>query len=93
MAKKKQTRLGEKLRESTRWDPLAQWTAVRVEILGEELITVENHKGILEYGETEMRINCGRRILRVTGMGLTLQAMTEEAIAICGRILGVEYLD
>ena len=91
MTKKKSGWLEEKL--NAQLDDWAPWTAVRIEIFGEELLIVENHKGILVYGETEMRISCGRRVLRITGLGLTLQAMTENTMAIRGQILGVEYLD
>lgn len=94
MRKKKDSRIGELFKETSETSPFSDFSgSVKIEICGEHRITVENHKGILEYEDTEMKINCGRRVLKITGLGMTLQAMTDDEIAIVGQILGVEYLN
>ena len=63
----------------------------RIEILGDRRVLVENHKGILEYGDTLMRINCGKMIVRITGADLVLKALSLSELAVTGKIACVEY--
>lgn len=67
-------------------------TSPRVEIFSNQRVLIENHKGILEYGDTLMRINCGRVIVKITGQDLALKALSISELAIEGNILTVEYL-
>lgn len=64
----------------------------RIELLSNKRLLVENHKGILEYGDTLMRINCGRLILKITGEQLELKALSINELAIKGTIFTLEYL-
>jgi sporulation protein YqfC len=54
-------------------------------------VLVENHKGVLEYGETVMRISCGKMVIRIEGVGLELDAMSLDAVAVTGKIKSVTY--
>lgn len=64
----------------------------RIEIVGDKRVLVENHKGILEYGDNIMRINCGKMIVRIAGEGLNLQALSLSELAVTGKITSVEYV-
>lgn len=64
----------------------------RIEILGDKRVLVENHKGILEYGDTLMRINCGRMIVKIVGEALELRALSLSELAVTGKILSLEYV-
>jgi len=63
----------------------------RVTVTGRRRVVVENHKGILEYGENTIVINGGGDYVRIRGDGLELVAMNAEELLIAGTILNVEF--
>lgn len=63
----------------------------RVEILGNTRVTVENHKGILEYDDTVLRVKAKGCEVRITGDGLTLAALTLGELIVTGVIVSVDY--
>ena len=64
----------------------------RVTVTGRESVHVENHRGLLEYGRERISVNTGRYIIRVTGAGLELAAMSDMELLIDGDIRGIEYV-
>ena len=64
----------------------------RVTLTGVNRVFVENHKGLLGYGEEEMIINGGRVIIKLRGHGLGLKAMTERELEVSGTLTSLEYL-
>lgn len=83
-------RLGRRAAESFLADDFAPGVP-RIEILGDRRVLVENHKGILEYGDTLMRINCGKMVVRITGADLVLKALSLSELAVTGKIASVAY--
>ncbi len=77
-------------RESALADDLAPG-APRIELLGDRRVLVENHKGILEYSDTLMRINCGTSVLRIVGAELELRSLSLTELAVTGRICQLGY--
>ena len=69
-------------------DILAGLSCVR--LVGREELYVQNHKGILAYGEEEMLISGGKLLIRVRGSGLRLCSMTANDLVITGLIDAVE---
>ena len=65
----------------------------RLEMVGDRQLYLEHHTGILAYSETQIDANTAGGVLRVTGEGLTLLAMTGEALRIGGRIHGVAWAE
>ncbi|MDY3617524.1 YabP/YqfC family sporulation protein [Agathobaculum sp.] len=63
----------------------------RVEIIGNSRVVVENHKGILEYDDTLLRVKCSGCEVRITGDELALAALTLDELAVTGTIVSVEY--
>ena len=61
----------------------------RVELVGDGELRMENHRGILAYGEEEIRISGGSYTVRVTGQSLQLRTMSPLALLITGRICAV----
>ena len=53
-------------------------------------VYVENHRGILSYGEDEILLSGGRVMIRVRGTSLRLRSMTAEDLVITGLITAVE---
>lgn len=63
----------------------------KVTIIGTNQVTVENHKGIIEYDECQIRINIGNGILKLNGKHLTIKAILQEEITITGEISGISF--
>lgn len=63
----------------------------RLTISGDKEIYIENHKGILEYTDTEIRISTAMGIVRVCGKNLVIDRIRLEDIAISGCFSRVEY--
>ncbi len=63
-----------------------------IEITGTREFFIENHKGILEYTDTEIKINAGKNILRVTGSRLAVTSMTANELKLTGDIQTIEFI-
>lgn len=61
-------------------------------LIGREEITIENYKGILEYGEETVRISTAAGVVRLRGSGFCLKRLSAECIVVTGCIAGVEFL-
>lgn len=55
-------------------------------------LSVRGHRGIMEYGGNVLRLRLGNGALLIEGVGLTLEHMDGEDIAVEGRIDGVRLL-
>jgi len=64
----------------------------QVILTGSNEINIENYKNIIEYTETQIRINTNSGILLIAGYNLTLKQITAEYITITGDIVKLEYL-
>lgn len=63
----------------------------KVTIIGNNQVTVENHKGIIEYNDALIRVNTGNGILKVCGARLNIKNILQEEIVIVGDISGVSF--
>ena len=61
-----------------------------VELTGSRELRMENHKGILAYGDEEIHISGGKLVVKVRGAGLELKSMNARELLITGDILGVD---
>lgn len=52
---------------------------------------VENHRGLLEYGEEQIRISTGRGQIVLRGRDLTLSAMSGKELLIRGKLQSAEW--
>lgn len=64
----------------------------RLEILGCRHLLMENHKGIIEYGDEEIDLNGGQVIVKVRGKGLELRAMNASELSLGGIIFSIEFV-
>ncbi len=62
----------------------------RLELVGGGELRMENHRGILAYGDREIHISGGSYVVRVVGENLELKAMTGVELLITGRISGIQ---
>lgn len=63
-----------------------------VELIGDCQMLMDSHQGILSYSRETIDINGGSLVVRVTGEGLELMAMTGCELRIRGKIKKVEMI-
>ena len=63
-----------------------------ISFIGQEEVTIENYKGILEYSEETVRIGTSAGVLRLMGQGLCLKQLSAECMVITGRVEKMEFL-
>ena len=61
----------------------------RVELVGDQEVRMENHRGILAYGDQEIHVSGGAFVIKVVGEGLELRAMTGLELLITGHITAI----
>ena len=64
-----------------------------IEIIGGNEFFIENHHGIIEYTDEEVKLNLGKKILRLTGVGLVVESMNENELRMRGKIINLEFID
>ena len=64
----------------------------RVTVTGMNRAHIENHRGLLEYGEERITVNAGGTMIRVRGEGLEVVAMSDLELVVAGTVFGVEFL-
>lgn len=65
----------------------------RMELLGNHAFYMDRHRGVLGYTTEAVDINGGSVVVRITGRGLQLQAMTEQELRIDGVIEKIELVE
>lgn len=63
----------------------------RLTISGDKEIYIENHKGILEYTDSVIRVSTAMGIVKVCGKNLVIDRIRLEDIVISGSFAKVEY--
>ena len=63
-----------------------------LEMVGSRQLFLEHHQGILAYSEETIDINTSGGVLRVSGTGLSLLAMTGEELRIGGTIAEIKWV-
>jgi len=63
-----------------------------IELSGDSRISVENHKGVIEYSRECIKLAGGKYIIKITGAALVIKNMTGYQIIISGRISAVEFI-
>jgi len=91
--KKKEGRLNILERASEMFDLPGEVVAgvTRVTITGGGRVYVENHRGIIDYSDTDIVLSGGRTVIRISGRGLQLRSMSTSELLITGSVLNVAY--
>ncbi len=63
----------------------------KLSLCGRSRLLIENHCGIISYGDSLIEISCGKTRLMVRGDALRLKAMNGSDMLICGRIISLEF--
>lgn len=61
----------------------------RVTVVGNELVFVENHSGLLEYAPTLIKFRAGQGVIAIHGQRLMLDRMGGGAVRIGGVVASV----
>ncbi len=64
--------------------------SAKLSVYGKSKVLIENHKGILHYGENEIELNAKGMTIRILGDELSISAMDKNDMLITGRILSLE---
>ena len=64
--------------------------AGRLILSGESYLSLENHRGLLEYAPDNICLSRSGGFLRVRGEGLEIAAMETGSVVIKGKILSIE---
>ena len=65
---------------------------IHLEVLGNQQLYMENHRGILAYGTQEIHISGGVFSVKVCGEGLELRTMNALELLITGQILQISIV-
>lgn len=84
-------RLRERARESFLAEDLDP-RLPRVEMIGDRRVFIENHRGIIEYSDTMMRVALAGSELRIIGAAMELRTLTLTEMTIAGTICALEYV-
>lgn len=63
-----------------------------VELLGDNRVLVENHKGVIQYSTERIQARVNFGTVCVMGCNLRLRFMSGQKLVIVGRIDGIELL-
>lgn len=63
----------------------------RLTISGDKEIYIENHKGIMQYSDNEIRVSTPMGIVHICGKSLILERIRLEDILISGTFERIEY--
>ncbi len=63
----------------------------KITLIGSNNVTVENHKGIVEYNDDQIRINTGSGVLTINGLKLNIKSILQEEIIITGEVHCISY--
>lgn len=61
-----------------------------IELIGKRELRMENHRGILSYGDQEISVSGGRVLVRIRGEKLEICAMSANSLLVTGTIKTVE---
>lgn len=63
-----------------------------IKITGTSEVTVENHKGIIEYTNDSLRLSTAAGIIHIRGSNFCIKEISQESINITGDIDTLEFI-
>ncbi len=67
------------------------FNSAKITVVAGKHILVENHKGILEFGNERIVINLERAKLCLSGSEFSITAMNKNELLICGKLQCAEW--
>lgn len=62
-----------------------------VELFGNREIMIDGCRGILEYGETFAKLDCGGMVLTIRGQGICINSFVQSAVNITGVLTDLDF--
>lgn len=91
--KSKQNRLGTKLAEFLELPLDTVVDLPKIVISGNQQLVIENHRGVIEYEPSVVRVGTKLGELRIAGAELILVSVFKEELVITGKIGQIEMVD
>lgn len=63
----------------------------KITFIGNLQVSIENHKGIVEYSNENIRVKMKDGIIKVSGMDLAIKTIIAEEIIIYGNIASIDF--
>ena len=70
---------------------MPDFTLPSLQLRGNREVCIEGCRGILEYDEGRIRLNCGRLVIGFVGDGIEITAYSDIQTVITGNIFSVEF--
>nr|WP_202406525.1 sporulation protein YqfC [Virgibacillus massiliensis] len=64
----------------------------RITVIGQLHVYIENHKGLVTYSDTELKLRANNGYIQVTGSAFVLKMMLPEEILLEGTISDIKFL-
>lgn len=65
----------------------------KLTLTGDCQLSLENHRGIIEYSPEQIRVSTNRGEIQVKGVDLVIKSIAKEEISLAGRITSVDLVD
>lgn len=65
----------------------------KISLIGDYQLSLENHRGLIEYNPDLVRVSTNRGKIRVRGVDLSIKSILKEELLLTGQILGIELVD
>lgn len=91
--KLKQNRLGARLAEFLELPLDTVIDLPRIVVSGNQQVVIENHRGVIEYEPSVIRVGTKLGELKITGAELVLVSVFKEELVITGKIGRIEMVD
>ncbi len=65
----------------------------RIELIGEDHLYIENHKGVLFFSQDRLQLQLIKGSLLVLGDHLKLKLINQNMISVTGKITELKYID
>lgn len=63
----------------------------KISMVGKNQILVENHRGVIEYTSSRIRVNSTIGVIRIQGDNLNLRNIATDDIMIIGGVKSIEF--
>ncbi len=63
-----------------------------IDLISNREAVIEGSKGIVQYSDTSIDINCKCFILRFTGFDMSIKTLSSDSIAVNGNITQIDFL-
>ena len=60
-------------------------------LMGNDSLTIQNHKGLIEYTDTVIRLKTALGPLRIEGCDFLIKQLNQESLQLTGVIHGLRY--